>query len=94
MIRMQKLKALMEAVEGAYFVQSDQVALGRAGLAEQRDDCPARPHGDWRAAAGCGRAIGQHLNTEFFISVAEFIDISAAKVRIFLPVLQMGQIIS
>jgi len=34
MIRMQKLEALMEAVEGAYFVQSDQVASGRAGPAE------------------------------------------------------------
>jgi hypothetical protein len=42
MIRMQKLEALMEAVEGAYFVQSDQVASGRASLAEQRGDCPAR----------------------------------------------------
>ncbi len=31
MIRMQKLEALMEAVEGAYFVQLDQVALGWAG---------------------------------------------------------------
>ncbi len=40
---MQKLEALMEAVEGAYFVQLDQVALGRAGWAEQRSDCPVRP---------------------------------------------------
>jgi hypothetical protein len=30
MIKMKKLETLMEAVEGAYFVQSDQVALGRA----------------------------------------------------------------
>jgi len=67
MIRMQKLEALMEAVEGAYFVQSDQVALGRAGWAEQRGDCPVRH---------------------------EFIDISAARVRIFWPFLHMGQIIS
>jgi hypothetical protein len=35
MIRMQKLEAFMEAVEGAYFVQSDQVASGRAGWAKQ-----------------------------------------------------------
>jgi hypothetical protein len=67
MIKMQKLKALMEAVEGAYFVQSDQVASGRAGWAKQRDNCPARH---------------------------EFIDITAARVRIFWPFLQTGQIIS
>jgi hypothetical protein len=45
---MKKLETLMEAVEGAYFVQSDQVALGRASWAEQCDDCPVRP----RAATG------------------------------------------
>jgi hypothetical protein len=70
---MQKLEALMEAVEGAYFVQSDQVASGRAGWAEQRGDCLARPRGGWHAAAGCGRAVSQRLNTEFLISAAEFI---------------------
>jgi hypothetical protein len=39
--------------------------------------------GGWHAAAGCGRAVGQRLNTEFLISAAEFIDISAAMVHIF-----------
>ncbi len=51
-------------------------------------------HGGWHAAAGCGRTVGQRLNTEFLISVAEFIDISAARVRIFWLFLQTGQIIS
>ncbi len=103
MIRMQKLEALMEAVEGAYFVQSDQVASGQAGWAEQRGDCFARPRGrtttwvvcnGWHVAAGCNSAVDQRLNTEFLISTAEFIDISTARVRIFWPFLQMGQIIS
>jgi hypothetical protein len=40
-------------------------------------------HDGWHAATGCGRAVGQRLNTEFLISAAEFIDISAARVRIF-----------
>jgi hypothetical protein len=87
MIRMQKLEALMEAIEGAYFMQSDQVASGQAGWAEQRGDCSARPRDGWHAAAGCGRAVGQRLNTEFLISAAKFIDISTAMVRIFWPFL-------
>jgi hypothetical protein len=37
----------------------------------------------WHVAAGCGRAVGQRLNIEFLISAVEFIDISAARVRIF-----------
>ncbi len=63
----------MEAVERAYFVQSDQVTSGRAGPAELSSAATV-----WR-----GRAVSQRLNTEFLISAAEFIDISAARVRIF-----------
>ncbi len=48
----------------------------------------------WHAAAGCGWAVGQRLNTEFLILAIEFIDISVARVRIFWPFLQTGQIIS
>ncbi len=51
-------------------------------------------HSGWHAIAGCGRAVGQRLNTEFLISAVEFIDISMARVRIFWPFLQTGQIIS
>jgi hypothetical protein len=43
----------------------------------------AATRGGCHAAAGCSRAIGQRLNTKFLISAAEFIDISAAMVRIF-----------
>jgi hypothetical protein len=50
--------------------------------------------GDWHAATGCGWAVSERLNTEFLISTAEFINISTAKVHIFLPFLQTGQIIS
>jgi hypothetical protein len=43
----------------------------------------AAARGGWHAVAGCGRAVNQRLNTEFFISAAEFINISTAKVCIF-----------
>ncbi|CAN5974497.1 unnamed protein product [Sphagnum jensenii] len=49
MIRMQKLEALMEAVEGAYFVQSNQVASSRAGPGELNSAATVRRG---RAAAG------------------------------------------
>jgi hypothetical protein len=54
----------------------------RVGPIELSSAAPIR-RGGWHAAAGCGRAIGQRLDTEFLISAAEFIDISTARVRIF-----------
>jgi hypothetical protein len=66
---------------------------GRLSWAAQRLSSAAAC-GGWHVAAGCGRAVGQRLNIEFLISAAKFIDISAARVRIFLPFLQTGQIIS
>jgi hypothetical protein len=54
----------------------------------------AAARGGWHATTRCDQAVGQRLNTEFLISTAEFIDISTARVRIFWPFMQTGQIIS
>jgi hypothetical protein len=75
-------------------------AIGPGGFEPGRLNWVARrlsgtaAHGGWHATAGCGRAVDQRLNTEFLISAVEFIDISTARVRIFWPFLQVGQIIS
>jgi hypothetical protein len=68
-------RSLFRAIRPGGFEEGSAELSSAAIVRAARQLSGAATRGGWHAVVGCGRAISQRLNTEFFIS--------AAKVRIF-----------